>query len=428
MTKDRLISRDAATKYQKVGFFLMKKPTENKLLCTKCVTASSFVRWIRANGQRAQCDFVFSHGSRNSAVALEPFCERVDEFFRENYQRGEEIDLYDESDHRYSEQKGDPLNEILSEELGADDSDFVQTIIEHLPDASARDISQGDESFYDDTLNYERIMEVQKREQEHYDDYWYENRFSFQWRDFCKKVQYENRFFKVKEILDKLFGKPSEYQSGKINPLYMLNAGQKIYRARALDESFTDQALSENPAKELGAPPKDRTRAGRMNVEYIPAFYGAFNDQIAVSELRPGIGERIAIGKFVLERDIKVFDFTCFSTKTPDDPMNNYAHTRFEFIMQMESEISLRIPPYEKQRQYIPTQIVSEYLKIYFGCEAVIYRSSVTNDKAKENRNIVVLPRADSFTEGDGALLRHKSFKIMEVENLVYKITEEPKF
>jgi hypothetical protein len=384
----------------------MKKLPEDMLLCTKCVTDPLFVKWIRKNGQKAQCDFVHGHGGRNRTVRLEPFCERIDEFFRENYQLGEEIPLYDESDHRYSEQKGSSLSEILSEELGADDGDFIEIIIDNLPDASDRDISNGDEAFYDETSYYEGIEEAAKRDMADYDDYWYENRISLQWQDFCKKVQYQNRFFNTKETLDDLFGKPSEYESGKANPIYTLKAGQKIYRARALDGSFTEEMLSKNPAKELGAPPKDRTRAGRMNVEYIPAFYGVFSERIAMSELRPGIGEQIAIGAFVLKLDIKVFDFTFFSTHISDNPMEKYAHTRFGFITQMESEISLQVLPYEKQRQYIPTQIVSEYLQAYFGCDAVIYRSSVTTDKAKENRNIVVLPRVESFTDGEGAILR----------------------
>jgi len=406
----------------------MKKPTEEMLLCTKCVTASGFVKWIRKNGQRAQCDFVPSHGSRSSAVRLDQFCEHVDEFFRENYQLGEEIDLYDESDHRYSEQRGSPLSEILSEELGAEDGNLIEMIIENLPDATARDISQGAEAFYDDTANYESITAAAERDRENYDEYWYENQISFQWQDFCNKVQYQNRFFETKKTLDDLFGKPSEYESEKANPVYTLKAGQKIYRARALDGNFTEEVLNKNPSKELGAPPKDRTRPGRMNVEYIPAFYGAFSERIAIAELRPGIGEQVAIGQFVLKHDIKVFDFTFFSAQNLDNPMEKYAHTRFEFITQMESEISLRILPYEKQRQYIPTQIVAEYLKTYFDCEAVIYRSSVTNNRAKDNRNIVVLPQAESFTEGDGAILRQERFEIKAVDDIVYRIKKKPKY
>jgi len=147
----------------------------------------------------------------------------------------------------------------------------------------------------------------------------------YQWEDFCQKVQYERRFFKTKELLDKLFGKPTEYEGGPINPVYVLNAGPKIFRARIFDDSFTQEILGRNPEAQLGAPPRDRAQAGRMNVEYIPAFYGAFSEDTAVAEIRPGIGEEVAIGEFVLQRDVKVFDFTVFS-RAPHEAMSMRTH------------------------------------------------------------------------------------------------------
>jgi hypothetical protein len=138
-----------------------------------------------------------------------------------------------------------------------------------------------------------------------------------------------------------------------------------------------------------------------------------------VAELRPGIGEEVAIGEFVLQFDVKVFDFTVFS-RAPHES-DNYGQTRYDFIKQMEEQISRRVLPYEKQRQYIPTQIVAEYLKEYFGCEAVIYRSSVASGLTIENTNIVILPRAETFV-GDTALLKYQNFHVMAVQDVSYKL------
>jgi hypothetical protein len=267
--------------------------------------------------------------------------------------------------------------------------------------------------------SYESKLDVDTRESAEQEEYWYGNRFLYEWEDFCEKVQYERRFFRTKELLDDLFGKPSEYEGGKNNPIYILKAGHKIFRARILDGSFTDAVLRLNPAKELGAPPKERALAGRMNVEYIPAFYSAFNKYTAVAEMRPGSGEEVAIGEFTLQFDVKVFDFTVFSRAAPES--DNYRHTRYDFIKQMEEQISRRVLPYEKQRQYIPTQIVAEYLKEYFGCEAVIYRSSAANGLTIENTNIVMLPRAETFV-GDTALLKYQNLHVIEVQDVSYKL------
>jgi hypothetical protein len=55
-----------------------------------------------------------------------------------------------------------------------------------------------------------------------------------------------------------------------------------------------------------------------MNVEYIPVFYGAFSEETAVAEIRPGIGEEVAVGEFELRRELRVFDFTAFSLRKGD--------------------------------------------------------------------------------------------------------------
>jgi RES domain len=354
------------------------------------------------------------------------FAAHVDEYFREHYQLGgSDPYFHDESDKVFYEQRGSSLLEILSDDLGSSDNEVVKAIIENLPDFSHREIAQGAEPFYDDTASYESIADVEAQQRADDEEYWYENRFTYQWKDFCEKVQYERRFFRTKELLDKLFGKPSEYQEGEINPVYLLNAPQRIFRARILDGNFTEEVLKNQPARELGAPPRERAAAGRMNVEYIPAFYGAFSEETAVAEMRPGIGERVAIGEFALQKDVKVFDFTVFSRAPHEEPSNDYPHTRYGFIKQMEHEISRRVLPYEKQLQYISTQIVAEYLKQYFGCEAVIYSSSVVRGPAADRRNIVFLPRAEGFVGENMAVLKYRVFAVKEVRDVNYQLVED---
>jgi hypothetical protein len=251
--------------------------------------------------------------------------------------------------------------------------------------------------------NYEEIQAIKKREQEEWEEHWYEERFRLQWREFCHNVQYKRRFFQLKELLDDLFGEPSEYDRGIIRPVYILPTGQKIFRARLLDDRLTEERLRTHPAEELGAPPRERTRAGRMNVEYIPAFYAAFSGDTAVAEIRPGIGEQVAIGEFILQRDLKTFDFTAFDRADHKHFEEAYAHTRYDFINQIESEISKPILMFDRQREYIPTQIVAGYVRDYFGCDAVIYRSSMIKDRNQESRNIVLLKKGDPFAGGQAA-------------------------
>ncbi len=100
-----------------------------------------------------------------------------------------------------------------------------------------------------------------------------------------------------------------------------------------------------------------------MNVEYIPAFYAAFSEETAVAEIRPGIGEHVAVGEFVVQRELRVFDFTVFARAPREQWKEVYGHTRYDFIHQMEGEISKPVLPFDRQREYIPTQIAAEYVR-----------------------------------------------------------------
>lgn len=389
-------------------------------LCAKCTSNAQFAKWIEENGSYGECDFDKSHGRSNAVVTVEAFAEEVDRYFRDKYQRGEEY-MYAtaSSDNPSYDTHGEPYQDILGNDLECDE-DVFNAVVASLPDCSDRDISQGDEPFYDDCANYELIADANKRSRADEEEYWYENRFAFQWEDFCKTVQFQRRFFKTKELLDSLFGKPSEYREGAVRPIYELKAGQVIFRARVLDDGFNHDHFRHSPAAELSAPPKERARAGRMNVEYIPAFYAAFSEETAIAEMRPSIGDKVAVGEFVLQKDITVLDFTVFSSLADDKRKEAYFHTRYDFIRQMEGEISKPILPFEKQREYFATQIVAEYLREYFGCDAVIYKSSMIRSGDADNRNVVIFYKGSEFV-GNEQVLSLSRHHVANVQDVVYR-------
>jgi hypothetical protein len=381
------------------------------------------VKWIQAHGRRGKCDFDPSHGKSRKVVAVSDFAEEVDRYFRETYGHGEEY-MYAtrDSDSPSYDTRGEPYKEILGSDLQAD-GDLIDAIAENLPHCDHADIMDGAEPFYDDSTNYESLAVARARDDAEETQRWYERRFEYQWNDFCRVVQYERRFFKTKELLDALFGTPEEYDQGTIRPVYALEIGQKIYRARLLDDSFTEAQLNRNPAKELSAPPREKARAGRMSVEYIPAFYGAFSEETAVSEIRPGIGDDVAVGEFDLLKQLRVFDFTAFSARG-ETWRESYAHTRYDFITQMQDEISKPILPFERQREYIATQIVAEYLREFFNCDAVIYASSLHKGDKADNRNIVILNRgADFIGPVATSVLTLARRNVRHIENVSYKIS-----
>lgn len=393
-------------------------------ICSNCISDSRFFDWINKNGKSGRCDIDPSHTGPIRVVRASDLAVEVDQWFREHYVSGEYEYSVGSDDRASHDQRGEPYLDIMCEELGCDE-DVVRALAEHLPDASHRDIAQGDESFYDDTGLYESIASIERRDLAEFEQYWFENRITFEWQDFCEAATHIRRFFGLKETLDKLFGDPEEYEIGEFSPIHTLPVGQRIYRARLLDDPKLSETVRKAPAAELGAPPRDRTRPGRMNVEFIPGFYAAFGQETAVAEIRPGIGVVVAIGEFELLKPLRVFDFTVFARMKGDDWKIASQHTRYEFVREMENEISKPILPYDKQREYIPTQIVAEYLAQYFNCDAVIYKSSMMRDNEKDSRNIVLINNGITFEGETASSLVFKSYTTKEVRNILYDLEDD---
>jgi len=393
---------------------------DERKICLQCIQEGPLQDWLGEAGCEGDCDFDESHNSL-PCVIVDEFAEEADRWFRENYQPGAETfeaDPDPESDSIYHGTEGQSYEEIFAEELGSSRA-VLRAVLDALPDADHYEIAQGGERFYTDAYNFEPIAAARAREKADQDEYWFSNRYTFEWKQFCEQVESSSRFFGIKERLDALFGRPEEYGEGPVRPAYELPPGHVIFRARLMDGDLTEEALQANGAALLGAPPPARTQGGRMNVEFIPVFYAAFARSTAIAELRPGIGDSLAIGRFTTRVPLKVFDFTVFDRRAADR-MRAHDHVRYDFVTQLQDEISRPVRPRERQREYIATQIVAEYLKSYFGCDAVIYKSSMQRDGAEDNRNIVILHRDLFVGTADPCVVSYADWSLLEVIDVRY--------
>ena len=184
--------------------------------------------------------------------------------------------------------------------------------------------------------------------------------------DFCKSV-YSNRFF---------FNKDHPFLKG-IKDLYpdsvdTLYQGEEVYRARIIppnlhcEKQDGFQVLNE---KEIGAPPS--CPEGRSNPAYTSRLYVSDTPYCALSEVRPACGETVAIGTGCVTKDLKVMSFV----KIP--------------ILYSSGEISVNRPksiceianhifsvPVLNNRDYLPMQIITEYVRLFLGVDGISYSSS----------------------------------------------------
>lgn len=140
-------------------------------ICAKCIGDANFRDWIRKNGKRGRCEIDPSHGRGSKVLPASELAEKVDEFFRENYEfGGQEMHVKEDSDNTYYKQRGSSCDEIIMEHLECDE-DVFRAIELYLPDVSDREIAKGAERFYDSSQLYENLKEAERRERQEEEEY-----------------------------------------------------------------------------------------------------------------------------------------------------------------------------------------------------------------------------------------------------------------
>lgn len=362
-----------------------EKETEDKLICSQCIELTDFVGWLEDNGTIGKCDFDEDHEDQTKVATIRALTERVNTAFKTNFQIGDVCDSDYDGDKISNIYYGDTLNTILGSDYQFKPYIVVE-IMRIIPEFSDRNFRYADNS-----IPYETKQEANLRSEAE-ERYYYREEIRFQWLSFKETVTYKNRFFNIKEMLDEIFGKVEEYSGGDRKPIYKLKNGTKIYRARKLENGLCVKEIKKEPSIHLGAPPVEKTIAGRMNVEFIPVFYGAFSEETAVIETQPFLKQIVAVGCFTLSREIRVFDFTVFD-KIDDEhqSVNQIENSRQEVISVIQKEISKPISPHNRTLEFIPTQIITEYLREFFNVDAIIFFSSLVPKTAgRDSKNIVI--------------------------------------
>lgn len=321
-------------------------------------------------------------------MPLSAICEIVDEVFRNNYMRSVDTE----------ESEGEPLSVVLYYLTDAESEDIAEAIAEYLIDDDDPDLRDGEETFYSDDFSYEKVQLI---DQSH----------GALWRDFRQSIVHGRRFFndESRKLLSEIFRNIHLQRDVQRNPpVYMLeptDAGY-IHRARIVSEDDI-RKISEDPVGGLGPAPMQKGKAGRMNVSGIPAFYGSFDLQTSVAELRPPVGSKIASARFQLARPLCVLDMTRFRKRPKQLDLFAKDHvrrlTQWRFMQRFRREMSKPILKTDEHIDYVPTQAVAEYLnavhEVRMGDKKVHIDAIIFNSAQRpEGRNIVVLGDA-AFVE-----------------------------
>ncbi|MDP2496182.1 RES family NAD+ phosphorylase [Shimia thalassica] len=364
------------------------------LICPDCFENSSLqnrIKEIRPSFDEGQCE---QHPSKKG-VPIGEVARIMDEVITNNY--------YVSGFDYHGEPTGLSLIDLIYDLTGANHDDVATALQNAIIDNESWWPGDGGEPFFSEENGYDRITEV------------FDEHRSQKWEDFCGRIVSEQRFFndRAQQTLSEIFDGLQLLRDDRNEPaIHTLEPGKlTIFRARRANNSKSQETISSNVAQELGPPPPSLRMPGRMNPSGIPSFYGAFDLDTALAELRPAVGETIMAAQFEFVRPVVVLDTTKF--ERPPKALNIFAKTHnkrlslWGFMAEFMNEISQPCLPGDEHLDYIPTQVVAEYLVHlhrfkHMGqektVEGIIFRSA----QNREGKNIVLF--------GDAAKVKtHKS-------------------
>lgn len=200
------------------------------------------------------------------------------------------------------------------------------------------------------------------------------------WLQFCAKIKHDTRFV---FWLESAPGGSDEMAPWDIEPAAALHhvgnlidelglrkfyeEGHSFFRAR----TFAPESEAPSSAKSLGTPPVlSSVQGNRMSPAGIPMFYAGESEAVALDEVSVRTAHRLAsLGEFSASRSFVVVDLTDIpALPSPFDRARRHQRWMISFLESFVERISEPIEKGRDQVDYVPTQVMTEYLlRIHWG-------------------------------------------------------------
>jgi hypothetical protein len=155
-----------------------------------------------------------------------------------------------------------------------------------------------------------------------------------------------------------------------------ISKGQKLYRARLHHNSGEEPYVAEK----MFCPPAASSTAGRANPSGIPYLYFSDNSETVLYEIRAAYLDEVSIGTFEVKENLSqpvlIADFTEASTIFHPSRIGDKIKAT---LLKQKISIDLSKPMrrYDSELEYVPTQFICEFIKIYTGVKGIKFRSSL---------------------------------------------------
>lgn len=362
---------------------------EGPFVCDACIAEAILTKEIEQEGSVRECSYC--DGDDRPCVTIEWLAVRIDPVYRQVVGTADEVPHVTAHDNVHWMPNGDPPGVVMAELIKCADDKIADDIVAHLAGVHSWDVHDGDFDWYDNTSDiYALRLPTDPRYRE-------------AWQTFCQSLKHNRRFFsedateKLDEILGPVLAGGSSQFGVAIRTIGPESEDRFIYRARLANNEATRRAIYASPLNQLGPPPKASCGAGRMNVAGIPVFYGSFDIKTCVAEIRAPAGGSAVVGKFEIIRPLRLLDLS--QLERVQNKLSYFhpdflrAHGYGQFVSGFHEEIKKPVVPGNEALDYLPTQVVAEYLwtRKGRGVDGIIFGSSQVSG---EHANIVLFPEA----------------------------------
>jgi len=358
-------------------------------ICHECVGDEFLKKEIRVEGKRGKCSYC---EKSRKVVPLPWLAENISVAIEEHFYLTSneptplEYALISDKESNYDwERHGQEVNYLIQDIAEVNDS-VANDVQAYLSFYSGGDPKDFEENPYGKEACYEERPP---------DTYGFEESWDF----FRQEITFRARFFSqfAEQILDELFSNLDSLKTYDGKSVIRI-AGPStenpfVFRARVSQTHNSLDQILKNPVKELSAPPPKFAKHGRMNASGISVFYGATHAETCIAEVRPPVGSHVVVGKFQILKNIRLLDLNTLSeiyiNGSYFDPEFKGRKGHAAFFQHLVGELTKPVMPEEENFEYLPTQIVSEYLaeKVKPNLDGIIFDSSQAQNK---EQNIIL--------------------------------------
>lgn len=360
-------------------------------VCWQCIGEDIVRAEIRVEHPRRTCSYC---GARRPAISIEDLARRVDPVYQNIVGEAESGFVVRDGNPDWAP-NGDYPSHLMTEILEADTDEIGRDLVAALAHHHRFNVNDGGFDYYDDTSDIYTILDAE--------DEW----FGRGWENFCDELKHQKRFFldQSAHVLDEIFGPilREEWPPGSaIRIIGPATDRTHIFRAREANERGDQEKIYRQRRSQLGAPPPGIAGSGRMNAAGISVFYGSFDRDTCVAELRTPVGGFAIVGRFEILRPLRVLDLT--RLEADPEPMSYFdAHyaermAYSAFMRGFHAEIKRAVIPGREPLDYLPTQVIAEYLwsRAEPSIDGIVFGSAQITDTAN---NVVLFPKA-ALVEG----------------------------